>query len=109
MVFRVSTEVRNFAVAMEKKTIISIVPFGIFVVSAIGLSFAGAVDINLLVGIGILAILIGAFLTKDTESYWNILFCISFLRFVCHQYRFWVRNNQCHEPHPFPCRHSIGC
>ena len=59
---------------MEKKTIVSIVPFGIFVVSAIGLSFAGAVDINLLVGIGILAILIGAFLTKDTESYWNTLF-----------------------------------
>lgn len=50
---------------MEKKTIVSIVPFGIFVVSAIGLSFAGAVDINLLVAIGILAILIGAFLTTD--------------------------------------------
>lgn len=59
---------------MERKAIISIVPFGIFVVSAIGLSFTGAVDINLLVGIGILAMLVGAFLTKDTESYWSTLF-----------------------------------
>ena len=59
---------------MEKKAVISLVPFGIFVSSAIGLSFVGAVDINLLVGVGLLAILLGAILFKGTESYWNTIF-----------------------------------
>ena len=51
-----------------------LIPFTLFVVSAIGLSFVGAVDINLLVGVGILAILIGALITKDRIGYWDTVF-----------------------------------
>lgn len=51
-----------------------LIPFTLFVVSAIGLSFVGAVDINLLVGVGILAILIGALITKDRIEYWDTVF-----------------------------------
>lgn len=59
---------------MTKKVIISLVPFTLFVATAIGLSFLGAVDINLLVGAGIVAILIGAFLCKEKDAYWDTIF-----------------------------------
>ena len=59
---------------MRKNAFISLIPFSIFVVSAIGISFMGTVDINLLVSIGILAILIGALLTKGEDWYWSTIF-----------------------------------
>ncbi len=59
---------------MTRKAVVSFVPFALFVGTAIGLSFMGAVDINLLVGIGILAILTGAFLTRDKGTYWETVF-----------------------------------
>ena len=59
---------------MRKNTFISLIPFSIFVISAIGISFVGTVDINLLVSIGILAILIGALLTKGKDWYWSTIF-----------------------------------
>ncbi|MBR6035873.1 MAG: hypothetical protein IKP41_02805, partial [Bacteroidaceae bacterium] len=42
--------------------------------TAIGLSFWGAIDINLLVGVGISAILVGTFLTKEKGTYWETVF-----------------------------------
>ena len=53
---------------------LSLVPFSLFVLTSIGCSFCGAADIHLLLGVGILAILIGAFLSKDHEAYWPIIF-----------------------------------
>lgn len=52
----------------------SLVPFALFVVSAIGLSFFGAVDVDLLVAVGIGAVLVGAFLANDAETYWSTVF-----------------------------------
>lgn len=49
-------------------------PFGIFVVSAIVLSFFGAADINLLVGVGILVMTVGSLAVKDRKEYWDIVF-----------------------------------
>lgn len=59
---------------MRRNAFISLIPFSLFVISAIGISFVGAVDINLLVSIGILAILIGALLTKRKDWYWSTIF-----------------------------------
>ena len=59
---------------MGKNAFISLIPFSIFVMSAIGISFVGAVDVNLLVGIGLLAILIGALLSKSKDWYWSTIF-----------------------------------
>ena len=52
----------------------SLVPFALFVVSAIGLSFFGAVDVDLLVAVGIGAVLVGTFLANDAETYWSTVF-----------------------------------
>lgn len=49
-------------------------PFGIFVVSAIVLSFLGAADINLLIGVGILVMTAGSLAVKDHKEYWGIVF-----------------------------------
>ena len=59
---------------MKNNTFLSLVPFGIFVVAAIGLSLVEAVDINLLIGVGIIAIIIGAVLAEDKDEYWNVIF-----------------------------------
>ena len=49
-------------------------PFGIFVVSAIVLSFLGAADINLLIGVGILVMTMGSLAVKDHKEYWGVVF-----------------------------------
>ena len=59
---------------MDWKATVSFVPFTLFVGTAIGLSFWGAIDINLLVGVGISAILVGTFLTKEKGTYWETVF-----------------------------------
>ena len=59
---------------MRNHTLRPLVPFTLFVASAIGLSFVGAVDMNLLVAIGIVAILIGALLAENAEEYWSAIF-----------------------------------
>ncbi|MBQ2536301.1 MAG: hypothetical protein II549_05305, partial [Bacteroidaceae bacterium] len=59
---------------MDWKAAVSFVPFTLFVGTAIGLSFGGAIDINLLVGVGISAILVGTFLTKEKGTYWETVF-----------------------------------
>ena len=50
------------------------IPFALFVTCTIGLSFCHATDINLLVGVGLAAILLGALLVRDGAAYWNAIF-----------------------------------
>ena len=52
----------------------SALPFALFVTTAIGLSFLGGVDINLLIAVGIVAIIGGSVLANDRQSYWNTIF-----------------------------------
>ena len=49
-------------------------PFALFVVSAITLSFFNATDISLLTAVGITAIIIGGVLAGDSEEYWHTIF-----------------------------------
>lgn len=48
----------------------SFLPFALFVTAAIGLSFFRAVDINLLIAIGLIAIIVGSILSSNSQKYW---------------------------------------
>ena len=50
------------------------IPFSLFITAAIGLSFCGAVNIDLLIGIGITAIILGALLAHNNPTYWKTIF-----------------------------------
>ena len=52
----------------------NLIPFCLFITAAIGLSFCGAVSINLLTGIGGVAIILGALLARDGDAYWQTIF-----------------------------------
>jgi len=52
----------------------SFFPFALFVTAAIGLSFLGGVDINLLIAAGIVAIIGGSIFANDSQSYWDTIF-----------------------------------
>ena len=65
---------------MEKKTLqfsggsfMALVPFTIFIASTIALSFANFQDINMMVGVGVVALLIGMILCKDRNAYWDVI------------------------------------
>lgn len=65
---------------MEKKTLqfsggsfMALVPFIIFIASTIALSFANFQDINMMVGVGVVALLIGMILCKDRNAYWDVI------------------------------------
>ena len=50
------------------------IPFSLFITAAIGLSFCGAANIDLLIGIGITAIIFGALLAHNSSTYWKTIF-----------------------------------
>jgi Na+/H+ antiporter NhaC len=52
----------------------SVLPFALFVTTAIGLSFFGIVDINLLIAVGIVAIIGGSALARNKQDYWTTIF-----------------------------------
>lgn len=58
---------------MRQNVFTSLIPFAIFVVTTIGISFLGAADISLLTAAGVFTLLLGAFLAKNTEWYWNVI------------------------------------
>ena len=52
----------------------AVLPFALFVGATIILSFFNAININLLVVIGIVAIMIGGIITKNSKGYWATIF-----------------------------------
>ena len=52
----------------------SVLPFALFVTTVIGLSFLGFVDINLLIVVGIVAVVGGSLLATDAQQYWTTVF-----------------------------------
>lgn len=65
---------RNYLILIVRSAMTKTLPFGIFVVSAIVLSFISVADINLLIGVGILLIILGSLIVKDRQDYWDVLF-----------------------------------
>ena len=51
----------------------ALVPFAIFIIITIGLSFANFQDINAMVAAGVIALLIGMLFSKDLDRYWDVI------------------------------------
>ncbi|MEG1686881.1 MAG: Na+/H+ antiporter NhaC family protein [Angelakisella sp.] len=51
----------------------ALIPFAIFITVTIGLSFFNAADLNMMIGTGVLALLIGMLFVKDIEGYWDAI------------------------------------
>lgn len=46
----------------------ALIPFAIFIVITIGLSFANAADLNMMIGAGVVGLLVGMLFVKDLEA-----------------------------------------
>ena len=51
----------------------ALIPFAIFIVITIGLSFANAADLNMMIGAGVVGLLVGMLFVKDLEAYWDTI------------------------------------
>lgn len=51
----------------------ALVPFAIFIVITIGLSFANFQDINAMVAAGVVALLVGMLFSKNLNDYWDVI------------------------------------
>ena len=49
----------------------SLVPFGIFIVITIGLSFINAADLNMMIASGIIGLICGMIFSEEKDKYWN--------------------------------------
>ena len=51
----------------------SLIPFIVFIVITIGLSFINAADLNMMIASGVIGLIVGMFLVKDKVRYWDIV------------------------------------
>lgn len=51
----------------------ALVPFAIFIVITITLSFFNAADLNMMIGAGVIGLLVGMLLVKDLGQYWDVV------------------------------------
>ena len=49
------------------------IPFAVFIIVTISLSFFNAADQNMMIGAGVIGLLIGMFFAKDLEHYWEVV------------------------------------
>lgn len=49
----------------------ALIPFMIFIIITISLSFFNAADLNMMIGAGVVGLLIGMFFVKDLSKYWD--------------------------------------
>lgn len=51
----------------------SLIPFAIFIVITVGLSFINAADLNMMIGAGVIGLLAGMLFVKDIPHYWDVV------------------------------------
>ena len=51
----------------------SLVPFVVFIVITIGLSFINAADLNMMIASGVIGLIVGMLIVKDKPRYWDIV------------------------------------
>lgn len=51
----------------------ALVPFAIFIVITIALSFFNAADTNMMIGAGVIGLLVGMFFAKNLNDYWDTI------------------------------------
>lgn len=52
---------------------VALVPFVIFIIITISLSFMKAADLNMMIASGIIGLIIGMFFCENKEEYWNVI------------------------------------
>lgn len=51
----------------------ALIPFGIFIIITISLSFLNAADLNMMIASGIIGLMLGMFFCEDKDAYWNVI------------------------------------
>ena len=51
----------------------ALIPFGIFIVVTIALSFMNAASLNMMIGAGVIGLLVGMLFAKNLEEYWDTI------------------------------------
>lgn len=51
----------------------ALLPFAVFIVITIGLSFMNAADLNMMIGAGVIGLLVGMIFAKDVNEYWDVI------------------------------------
>ena len=63
----------NKKVEFRGSSFMALVPFAIFIVITIALSFFNAADTNMMIGAGVIGLLVGMFFAKNLNDYWDIV------------------------------------
>ena len=51
----------------------ALIPFAIFIIITIALSFFNAADQNMMIGAGVIGLLVGMFFAKNLGEYWDVV------------------------------------
>ncbi len=54
-------------------TFLALLPFAIFIIITIALSFYNAADLNMMIGAGVIGLLVGMLFVKDISYYWDVV------------------------------------
>lgn len=54
-------------------TFCALIPFAIFIIITISLSFFNAADLNMMIGAGVVGLLVGMLFVKDISYYWDVV------------------------------------
>ena len=63
----------NKKLVFRGSSFMALVPFAIFIVITIALSFFNAADTNMMIGAGVIGLLVGMFFAKNLNDYWDII------------------------------------
>ena len=63
----------NKKLEFRGSSFMALVPFAIFIVITIALSFFNAADTNMMIGAGVIGLLVGMFFAKNLNDYWDIV------------------------------------
>lgn len=63
----------NKKLEFRGSSFMALVPFAIFIVITIALSFFNAADTNMMIGAGVIGLLVGMFFAKNLNDYWDTI------------------------------------
>ncbi len=63
----------NRTLEFRGSSFLALIPFVIFIVITITLSFFNAADLNMMIGAGVIGLLVGMLLVKDVSYYWDVV------------------------------------
>ena len=61
----------NKRLEFRGSSFMALIPFAIFIIITISLSFFNAADQNMMIGAGVIGLLVGMFFAKNLGDYWD--------------------------------------